>query len=159
MKQAVAFTLNGKRRSLAVDSERPLIWVLRGDLGLTGAKFGCGAGICGACTVLVGGEAVRSCATQVREVAGKEVLTIEGLEKGGKLHPIQEALVRERAFQCGFCTSGMILGAYAILLKTPRPSPAEIVRQMDDHLCRCGSHLRIVRAVQAAAGMMKGGGR
>ena len=159
MKQTVSFTLNGKRRSLAVDGDRPLLWVLRSDLGLTGAKFGCGAGICGACTVLVGGEAVRSCATKVGEVAGKEVLTIEGLEKGGKLHPIQEAFVRERAFQCGFCTSGMILGAYAILLKTPRPSPAEIVRQMDDHLCRCGSHLRIVRAVQAAAGMMKGGGR
>jgi carbon-monoxide dehydrogenase small subunit len=159
MRRTVSFTLNGKPKSLAVDDERALLWVLRSDLGLTGTKFGCGAGICGACTVVVDGEAVRSCATQVKEVAGKKILTIEGLEKDGKLHPLQEAFVRERAYQCGFCTSGMILNATAMLLKTPRPSPAEIVRQMDDNLCRCGSHLRILRAVQAAAGGMKGGGR
>ena len=159
MRRTVSFTLNGKVKSLAVDDERALLWVLRGDLGLTGTKFGCGAGICGACTVVVDGEAVRSCATQVREVAGKKVLTIEGLEKDGKLDPLQEAFVRERAFQCGFCTSGMILSAYALLLKIPAPSPAEVVRRMDDNLCRCGSHLRILRAVQSAAGQRKGGGR
>jgi len=159
MKRTVSLTLNGKLKSLVVDDERALLWVLRSDLGLTGTKFGCGSGICGACTVVVDGEAVRSCVTPVREVAGRKVLTIEGLEKSGKLHPLQEAFVRERAFQCGFCTSGMILNAYAMLLKTPRPSPAEVVRQMDDNLCRCGSHLRILRAVRAAAEAMKGGGR
>jgi len=159
MRRSVSLTLNGKPTSLTVDDERMLLWVLRYDLGLTGTKFGCGAGLCGSCTVVVDNEAVRSCATSVRDVAGKTILTIEGLAKDGALHPLQQAFVGEQAFQCGFCTSGMILNAYAMLLKTPRPSPAEIVRQMDDNLCRCGSHVRIVRAVQAAAEGMKGGGR
>ena len=159
MRRSVSFTLNGKPTSLTVDDERMLLWVLRYDLGLTGTKFGCGAGLCGACTVIVDNEAVRSCATSVRDVVGKKILTIEGLAKDGALHPLQQAFVGEQALQCGFCTSGMILNAYAMLLKTPRPSPAEIVRQMDDNLCRCGSHVRIVRAVQAAAEAMKGGGR
>ena len=159
MRRSVSFTLNGKPTSLTVDDERMLLWVLRSDLGLTGTKFGCGEGLCGSCTVVVDNEAVRSCATAVKDVAGKEILTIEGLAKDGKLHPLQQAFVQERASQCGFCSPGMILSAYAMLLKTPRPSPAEIVRQMDDNLCRCGSHVRIIRAVQAAAGTAKGEGR
>jgi len=159
MRRSVSFTLNGKPTSLTVDDERMLLWVLRYDLGLTGTKFGCGAGLCGACTVIVDNEAVRSCATSVRDVVGKKILTIEGLAKDGALHPLQQAFVGEQALQCGFCTSGMILNAYAMLLKTPRPSPAEIIRQMDDNLCRCGSHVRIIRAVQAATEAMKGGER
>lgn len=159
MKKTVSFTLNGKRKSLSVDDERMLLWVLRYDLGLTGAKFGCGEGLCGACTVVVDGEAVRSCVTQVKAVAGKKVLTIEGLEKDGKLHPLQQAFLDERAYQCGFCTPGMILNAYALLLRKPRATPAEIVREMDDNFCRCGSHVRVLKAVQAAAGAMRGGGR
>ncbi len=159
MKKTISFTLNGKPKSLNVDEERMLLWVLRHDLGLTGAKFGCGEGLCGSCTVLVNEAAVRSCDTPVKAVAGKRVLTIEGLEKEGKLHPLQQAFLDERAYQCGFCTPGMILTAYALLLKTPRPTTAEIVREMDDNFCRCGSHVRILRAVQTAAGTMKGGAR
>ena len=157
MERTISFTLNGKPVRVRVDDERMLLWVLRSDLGLTGAKFGCGAALCGACTVIVDKEAVRSCATPVKEVAGKRVLTIEGLSREGRLHPIQDAFVKRNAFQCGFCTPGMILNAYALLLKTPRPTRAEIVRHMEDNLCRCGSHLRIVEAIQAAAGAVKGG--
>jgi aerobic-type carbon monoxide dehydrogenase small subunit (CoxS/CutS family) len=159
MRRTIAFTLNGKPARLTVDDERMLLWVLRYDLGLTGTKFGCGAGLCGACTVLVGKEAVRSCATPVKDVAGKQVLTIEGLSQNGTLHPIQEAFLRNHAFQCGYCTSGMILNAYALLEKTRRPTRAEILRHMDDHLCRCGSHHRIVQAIQEAAGARPGGAR
>jgi nicotinate dehydrogenase subunit A len=159
MKRTISITLNGKPETLTVDDERMLLWVLRCDLHLTGVKFGCGAGLCGACTVLVDDQAARACDTRVKDVAGKKVLTIEGLEKEGKLHPLQQAFIDERAFQCGFCTPGMILNAYAILLKTPRPTSAEIARQMEDNLCRCGSHVRIVRAVQTAAEAMRGGVR
>lgn len=151
MRRIIAFTLNGKPARVTVDDERMLLWVLRYDLGLTGAKYSCGAGLCGACTVIVGNEAVRSCATPVKEVAGQRVLTIEGLGRNGKLHPIQEAFLKHHAFQCGFCTSGMILSAYALLEKTPRPTRAQIIRRLDDHLCRCGSHHRIVQAIQEAA--------
>ena len=159
MKRSISFTLNGASRTLTVDDERPLLWVLRDDLGLTGVKYGCGEGLCGTCTVLVDNEAVRACTARTREVAGKRVLTIEGLEKDGALHPLQKAFLEERAFQCGFCTPGMIMNACALLLRTPRPSAAEIVRQMDDNFCRCGSHVRIVRAIQSAAAAMPGGGR
>jgi aerobic-type carbon monoxide dehydrogenase small subunit (CoxS/CutS family) len=159
MMRTVSFTLNGKSKSQTVDDERMLLWVLRYDLGLTGAKFGCGEGLCGACTVLVDNEAVRSCATQVKAVAGKKVLTIEGLEKDGKLHPLQQAFLDEMAYQCGFCTPGMILNAYALLLRKPRATPAEIVREMDDNFCRCGSHVRVLKAIEVAAEAMRGGGR
>jgi len=159
MKRSIAFTLNGAPRTMTVDDQRMLLWVLRDDLGLTGAKYGCGEGLCGTCTVLVDNQAVRSCTAPVREIAGKKVLTIEGLEKDGALHPLQQAFVEERAYQCGFCTPGMIMNACALLLRSPRPSAAEIIRQMDDNLCRCGSHVRIIRAVQAAAAAMPGGGR
>jgi aerobic-type carbon monoxide dehydrogenase small subunit (CoxS/CutS family) len=125
--------------------------VLRYDLGLTGTKFGCGAALCGSCTVIVDKEAVRSCATPIAEVAGKRVLTIEGLSQDARLHPLQEAFLKHHASQCGFCTPGMILSAYALLLRTPRPTRAEIVRHMDDNLCRCGSHVRIIDAIQEAA--------
>jgi len=156
MQRTVSFTLNGKPTRLTVDEERMLLWVLRSDLGLTGTKFGCGASLCGACTVIVDKEAVRSCSIRVKDVAGKQVLTIEGLNKDGRLHPLQEAFLKHQAFQCGYCTSGMILNAYALLLKKPRPTRAEIIQGMDDNLCRCGSHTRILDAIQEASGAMKG---
>ena len=159
MQRTVSFTLNGKPTRLTVDEERMLLWVLRSDLGLTGTKFGCGAALCGACTVIVDKEAVRSCSIRVKDVAGKQVLTIEGLNKDGRLHPLQEAFLKHQAFQCGYCTSGMILNAYALLLKKPRPTRAEIIQGMDDNLCRCGSHTRILDAIQEASGAMKGGGQ
>jgi nicotinate dehydrogenase subunit A len=152
MQRTISFTLNGKPTRVMVDDGRMLLWVLRYDLGLTGTKFGCGEGLCGACTVVMDRDAVRSCATPMKDVAGKSVLTIEGLEQGGKLHPIQQAFIKHHAFQCGYCTSGMILSAYALLQKTPRPTAEEIIEQMDDNLCRCGSHVRIVEAIQEAAG-------
>jgi len=156
MERAISFTLNGKPTRVTVDDERTLLWVLRSDLGLTGAKFGCGAALCGACTVIVNQEAVMSCTVPVKDIAGKHLLTIEGLSKNGKLHPLQEAFVNHNALQCGYCTSGMIMKAYALLLKNRRPTRAEIIRYMDDNLCRCGSHNRIVAAIQEAALAMKG---
>jgi carbon-monoxide dehydrogenase small subunit len=155
----VSFTLNGKPTRVTVDETRMLLWVLRDDLALTGTKFGCGEGACGSCTVLVNNEAVRSCITAVGDVEGKHVTTIEGLERDGKLNPVQEAFVKHAAFQCGYCTPGMIMGAYAFLLKNPKATRADIVRQMDDHLCRCGAHVRIVQAIETAATAMKGGAR
>ncbi len=149
--RTLAFTLNGKPTRLTVDETRMLLWVLRDDLGLTGTKFGCGQALCGACTVVVNGEAVRSCITPVGDVDGKRVTTIEGLAAGGRLHPVQEAFVKHLGFQCGFCTPGMIMGAYALLLKNPKPTRADIVRGLNGHLCRCGAHVRIVQAVETAA--------
>lgn len=134
-----------------------LLWVLRCDLSLTGTKFGCGSALCGACTVLVNDQPVQSCATPVKDVAGKRVVTIEGLSRDGRLHPIQQAFLKHHAFQCGFCTPGMILNAYALLLKKPKPAREDIIRHMDDNLCRCGSHTRIIAAIQEAAAAMKGG--
>jgi carbon-monoxide dehydrogenase small subunit len=157
MMQAVSFTLNGKPTRVTVDGERKLLWVLRSDLGLTGTKFGCGASLCGACTVLVGREAVRSCQTAVKDVAGRQVTTIEGLARSGRLHPLQQAFVSHNAAQCGFCTSGMILGAHALLAKNPSPTEKQIIEHMEENLCRCGSHVRIVAAIQDAARQMKGG--
>lgn len=157
MQRTISFTLNGKPASVTVDEDRMLLWVLREDLGLTGAKFGCGEGLCGACTVIVSGEAVRSCATAVKDIAGKRVLTIEGLSQGANLHPIQKAFVKHHAFQCGYCTPGMILHAYALLQKNPRPTRADILSGMEGNLCRCGSHHRIVAAIQEASHAVKGG--
>ena len=156
MERTVSFRLNGKAASVTADDERMLLWVLRSDLGLTGTKFGCGEGLCGACTVVVGGEAVRSCVTPLRDVAGKQVLTIEGLG-GERLHAIQQAFLDHHAFQCGYCTPGMIMHAYALLQKTRRPTPEQIIAAMDGNLCRCGSHPRIVSAIQQAAGAGKAG--
>lgn len=152
MKETITFQLNGKPVRLEVDGNRTLLWVLRTDLGLTGTKFGCGLSLCGACTVVVGKEAVRSCQLPIREVRGKEVLTIEGLAKNGKLHPLQKAFADLGAFQCGFCTPGMIMTAYALLLKNPRPTREQIIAGMDDNLCRCAAHWRIVQAIESVAG-------
>ena len=157
MIEEVQFKLNGKAVKLTVESDRMLLWVLRTDLGLTGTKYGCGESFCGACTVLVNHEAVRSCQTAVKEVRGKEVTTIEGLVVNNKLHPLQKAFVEHDAMQCGYCTPGMILNAYSFLRKNPNPSEPEIIKNMDDNLCRCGAHKRIVKAIKSAANEMKGG--
>lgn len=159
MERPISFTLNGHATRVTVDEDRMLLWVLRSDLGLTGTKFGCGEGLCGACTVLVDEQAVRSCATPVKDVAGKRVLTIEGLERDGHLHPIQEAFAKHHAFQCGFCTPGMILSAHALLAARPRPSHEEIVNHMEYNLCRCGSHPRVLDAIEEVAANRKEGAR
>jgi carbon-monoxide dehydrogenase small subunit len=157
MERTISFTLNGKPERLTVDEDRKLLWVLRGDLGLTGTKFACGAAMCGTCTVLVDKEAVRSCSVPVKTVAGKRVVTIEGLAQDAKLHPLQEAFLKHHAYQCGFCTPGMILTAYAFLLKRPKATREEIVRAMDHNLCRCGTHNRVVAAIEETAAAGKGG--
>jgi aerobic-type carbon monoxide dehydrogenase small subunit (CoxS/CutS family) len=159
MKEAIPFKLNDKSLSLTVDGERMLLWVLRTDLGLTGSKYGCGEGFCGTCTVLVNKKAVRSCQLPVKDIKGKEVMTIEGLAKNGELHPLQKTFIKHNAMQCGYCTSGMILNAYALLIENPQPSLKEIIQGMDDNFCRCGSHTRIIQAIQEAALEMKGGKR
>jgi aerobic-type carbon monoxide dehydrogenase small subunit (CoxS/CutS family) len=159
MSKTIRFKLNGEARTLTVDRKRMLLWVLRRDFQLTGAKYGCGEGFCGACTVLVDNEAVRSCQFPVDEIDGKEVVTIEGLAKDGKLHPLQEAFVKHDALQCGFCTPGMILSAFALLLKNPNASRQAIIDGLEDNLCRCGAHNRIVQAVETASQGMKGGSR
>ena len=142
--------------SVKTDDDRPLLWVLRSDLGLTGTKFGCGEGLCGACTVVVGNQAVRSCVTPLKDAAGKQVLTIEGLG-ADHLHALQQAFLEFHAFQCGYCTPGMILNAYALLLKNPHPTRAQIIAAMDDNLCRCGSHPRVITAIENAAVSGKAG--
>ena len=157
MRRNISFTLNDKPIELTANDDRMLLWVLRYDLRLTGTKFGCGAALCGSCTVIVDREAVRSCVTPLKEIEGKHILTIEGLSSGGRLHPIQQAFVNHHAFQCGYCTPGMILNAYALLLKSGRPTRQEIIRYMDDNLCRCGSHTRILDAILEAADATTGG--
>jgi aerobic-type carbon monoxide dehydrogenase small subunit (CoxS/CutS family) len=152
MPETIAFRLNGQPVSLAVDGERKLLWVLRGELELTGTKCGCGEGLCGACTVVMDCEPVRSCQVAMSDVRGREVTTIEGLAPGGKLHPLQELFVEHGGMQCGFCTPGMIMNAHGMLLKDPRLTREQIVAGMDDNLCRCGAHRRILAAVEAAAG-------
>ncbi len=156
MPETIAFKLNDKPVRLEVDGNRKLLWVLRTELGLTGTKFGCGEGHCGGCTVLVDKKAVRSCLWPVKDVAGKEVITIEGLAKDGKLHPLQQAFMEHDAMQCGFCTPGMILTAYGLLASNTQPSREEIIKGMNENLCRCGAHTRIIQAIQSAAAQMKG---
>lgn len=156
MQELIHFRLNDKPISMTLDGERMLLWVLRTDLGLTGVKYGCGEGFCAACTVLINNRAVRACYFPVKNIKGKDVITIEGLAKNGKLHPLQKAFIKHNAFQCGFCTPGMILNAYSLLLENPHPSHKEILQGMDDNLCRCGAHIRIVRAIQTAAEEMRG---
>ncbi len=157
MEEVVRFTLNGNPTTLTLDSDRALLWVLRTDLGLTGTKYGCGEGHCGACTVLVDDVAVRSCLLPVKRVQGKVVTTIEGLARNGELHPLQQAFMENDALQCGYCTPGMILAAYGLLRRNSRPSHAEVLEALENNLCRCGAHKRIVEAVQAAATEMAGG--
>jgi aerobic-type carbon monoxide dehydrogenase small subunit (CoxS/CutS family) len=148
--------INGTRRRIEVDAERTLLSVLRDDLDLTGAKYGCGEGQCGACTVLIDGTPTRSCLTKAATLSGRKITTIEGLERDGRLHPVQQAFLDADAMQCGYCTAGMIMGVVALLEKNPQPSDAEIARGMNGHICRCGAYPRIVRAIHKAAAV-KGG--
>jgi aerobic-type carbon monoxide dehydrogenase small subunit (CoxS/CutS family) len=152
MSETIHFTLNGKPVSLTTDPSRMLLWVLRTDLELTGSKYGCGMGLCGACTVVVDGEAVRSCVTDLASVRGKQVTTIEGLEHGGRLHPVQEAFLEHGGYQCGYCTSGMIMNAVGLLHGNAHPTHEQVVQGMEGNLCRCGAHQRIVAAIESVAG-------
>ena len=156
MNKAISFTLNGKKVTLDLDNERPLLWVLRTDLGLTGTKYGCGESYCGACTVLVDDKAVKSCQMTIKDIRNKSVVTIEGLADNGNLHPLQQAFVENDAQQCGYCTPGMIMNAIALLKKYPRPTERQIIEGMEDNLCRCGAHKHIIEAIQAAAAEMGG---
>ena len=157
MPETISFKLNGKPVRLNIDGDRPLLWVLRTDLGLTGTKYGCGEGHCGCCTVLVNKNAARSCQLTAKTVQDKEVVTIEGLESDGKLHPLQKAFIACDAMQCGFCIPGQVMAGVSLLNKNPQPTEAEIVRGMNRNFCRCGVHKRIVEAIQSAAVEMKGG--
>ncbi len=157
MVRTIRLTINGRTHEIETDDQRALLWVLREDLNLTGTKFGCGMGLCGACTVIVDRQAVRSCTTPVSAAAGKHVLTIEGLATDGQLHPLQQAFLERHAFQCGFCTPGMIMNAYGLLLQSPNPTRQEILDAMEGNLCRCGSYHRIVDAIEEAAARLRGG--
>jgi aerobic-type carbon monoxide dehydrogenase small subunit (CoxS/CutS family) len=150
--------VNGVRRAIDADAGATLLSVLRDNLGLTGTKFGCGEGACRACTVLLAGKPVHSCLTPVGQAANKQVITIEGLAKNGRLHPVQQAFLDAEAFQCGYCTSGMIMTAVALLREHPDPSEKTIREFMEGNICRCGAHPRIIRAIQRAAAAMKQAG-
>lgn len=151
--------VNRQRYRIVVQTDRLLLWVLRDELDLTGTKYGCGEGQCGACTVLIDGAPVRSCMTRVSALTGKEITTIEGIAESGKLHPVQEAFIHADAMQCGYCTPGMIVSSVALLKKTPQPSEPEIRRALQGNVCRCGTHPRIIAAVQMAANQMAGAPR
>jgi len=155
MAKEINLTVNGKKLRFDVDSQTPLLYVLRDHLNLTGTKYGCGESKCGACSVLVDGVVMRSCVTPVARVSGKQITTIEGMEKDGKLHPLQEAFLKADALQCGYCTSGMIIAAASLLNKNPKPSREEIVKHMDANVCRCGTYPRIVNAIEIAADTAK----
>jgi carbon-monoxide dehydrogenase small subunit len=159
MKRMISFSLNGKPTGLEVDPERALLWVLRTEFGLTGTKFGCGEGLCGSCSVLVNGRVERSCQLPVGKVEGAKVVTIEGLAAGEQLHPVQAAFVEHDALQCGFCTPGMIINAVGLLAENPTPSRQQILDAMENSLCRCGAHTRIVAAIESAAAAMRKGVR
>jgi len=154
MARVTSLNINGKKMSVDVDATASLLSALRNDLDLTGSKYGCGEGQCGACTVLLDGQPIRSCTTQVSRAAGKQIVTIEGLEKDGKLHPLQEAFIKADAMQCAYCTSGMIMSATALLTKSPKPSRDEIITAMNGNVCRCGTYQRIVEAIQIASGQV-----
>jgi aerobic-type carbon monoxide dehydrogenase small subunit (CoxS/CutS family) len=149
--------VNGSRKAIDADEDRSLLSVLRDDLGLTGCKYGCGEGRCGACTVLIDGQGVRSCVTRVGAVAAKPVRTVEGLAEGDKLHPVQEAFLEVCSMQCGYCTPGMIMSAVSLLSERPEPVRDDIINGMNGNVCRCGTYQRIVAAVERAAKAMKGG--
>jgi len=151
--------VNGNKLRIDADTDRSLLSILRDDLDLTGSKYGCGEGQCGACTVLIDGQATRSCITKLGAAAGKKITTIEGIEKNGRLHPLQEAFLEADALQCGYCTPGMIMSSVALLSKNPNPSEQEIVRFMEGNVCRCGTYPRIVTAIRKAAQSMKGVGK
>ena len=157
MIETIQFELNGSPTQISTDPNNLLMWVLRDDMGLTGTKFGCGLGFCGSCTIIMDNEPVRSCMLAASEASGKKILTIEGLASNGSLHPLQEAFMENDALQCGFCTPGMIMNAYGLLLKNPEPSVKDIIEGMEENLCRCGTYNRIIDAIQSAAKKMKGG--
>ncbi|HUR59346.1 MAG TPA: (2Fe-2S)-binding protein [Opitutaceae bacterium] len=157
MSSVTTLHVNGTPRLCGAAAERSLLSVLRDDLALTGTKYGCGEGQCGACTVLVDGVPVRSCLTPCGTVGPQKITTVEGIEHGGKLHPLQAALIEVGAFQCAYCASGMVMSGVALLAKKPNPTEAEIVRFMDGNICRCGAYSRIIDAIKLAAGAMKGG--
>jgi aerobic-type carbon monoxide dehydrogenase small subunit (CoxS/CutS family) len=156
MEEQIRFRLNAKSVSMTIERERMLLWVLRTEFGLTGSKYGCGIGLCGACTVLVNNRAAQACQIPMKNIRGKEIITIEGFAANGKLHPLQEAFAKHNAFQCGYCTSGMILSAYDFLQRNPRPSYNDVLKAMENNLCRCGSYNRIVKAILTAAQEMGG---
>jgi aerobic-type carbon monoxide dehydrogenase small subunit (CoxS/CutS family) len=155
--ELIRFTLNGKETEITLDPTLTLLWVLRDQFGLTGTKYGCGGGYCGACTIIMNGEAVRSCMLPVAAAADSQILTIEGLSSNGQLHPLQNAFLEKDALQCGFCTPGMIMNAYGLLINNPEPTRKEVIEAMEENLCRCGAHIRIIEAIQAAGKEMKGG--
>ncbi len=155
MDKTIRFKLNGKEVAVETSPERMLLWVLRTDLEHTGTKYGCGEGYCGFCTVLVDSKPERSCSLPVSKVEGKSVLTIEGLSKGGRLHPLQQAFVDNGALQCGYCTPGMIMESYALLMRKPNPTEAEIADALEGNICRCGTHKRVIAAVRQASGALK----
>lgn len=157
MEKIIRFELNGKNEEILLDPNLTLLWILRDQFGLTGTKFGCGEGYCNACTVIVDNRPVQSCLMTMGEVNGKKVLTIEGLANKDALHPLQNAFIKHDAMQCGYCTPGMIMSAYGLLLRNPEPNREEIIRGMDYNLCRCGAHGRIIDAIEEAAAEMKGG--
>ena len=152
MEEIIRFELNGKSVEMPLDKNQSLLWALRTHFNLTGTKYGCGLGYCGACTVLMDDEPVRSCSIYMEDVAGKKITTIEGLAKGDKLHPVQQAFVDHDALQCGFCTPGMVMNAVGLLKKNPHPYREQIISGMEDNFCRCGAHTRIVDAIAEAAG-------
>jgi len=154
----IHLAINGKRYSVDTDPQTSLLTVLREHLDLTGSKYGCGEGQCGACTVLIDGKAQRSCVTRVSAVSGKQITTIEGLASGDHLHPVQEAFLEAGAMQCGYCTSGMIMSAVALLQKNPAPKESEIIDFMDGNVCRCGTYPRVVSAIQRAAKTVRASG-
>ena len=155
MPKTIELEVNGKRYAVSYPPDTPLLYVLRDELGLTGTKYGCGEGQCGACTVLIGGAPRRSCQIPVSAAAAKPITTIEGLEKDGKLHPVQQAFLDAGAFQCAYCTSGMIMSSVGLLQTNANPKEADIAQFLQGNVCRCGTHPRIVEAVQHAAKMMQ----
>jgi nicotinate dehydrogenase subunit A len=158
--RTISFTLNGKPAEVTTDETRLLLWVLRDDLNLMGTKYGCGQATCGSCAVVVDKASVRACATRIADVQGKHVVTIEGLEQNGRLHPVQQAFLDHAGYQCGFCTPGMIMGIYASLERNPDATADQVMtEELESHLCRCGAHPRIMDAVKSASAAMKAGVR
>jgi len=159
MQRVTELNVNGSKIKIDADADRSLLSLLRDDLDLTGSKYGCGEGQCGACTVLIDGEARRSCITTVGTAAGKKIVTIEGLERNGKLHPLQEAFIEADSMQCAYCTPGMIMSGIALLTRNPNPGEPDIIKAMEGNICRCGTYPRIVSAIRKASQTMKAGGR
>ena len=157
MKETIRFSLNNEQKEISLDGERTLLWVLRNDFSLTGTKYGCGMGHCGSCTVLIDNKPVRSCMVNADFIQGKEIVTIEGLGTKTTMHPVQKAIIKHDALQCGYCTPGMIITASGLLHENPEPTRNEIIDAMEENICRCGTYTRIIDAIQTASKEMKGG--